>query len=410
MRPFYWYGPRRPYEDVSCDWILPSVPADTSLRVTSIVVVAMWATSAKSATSAATRFLPREVSAFTSPLSSHLLSSAHRRLRTGINSSRFHGGTLHHEWVVGGKVLSSSEPVETTAAGSGGGRTVLFLHGLLGSGKNLRGPAKRLTQSDPTLSALLLDLRGHGTTSSKSTLGCPSRLGRPHTLEACALDVVRTLTGLGLVGEGGSPVGVVGHSFGGRVAMQYVHALTSAGSSHAVRPPQSAWILDSVPGRAHGSVADVIGAVSSVPVPIRSKKALVEELTERGGVDKSIAMWMTTNLVKSECGGGFEFAFDLNVASDVLEDFPRQDFFSILRDINKVGLMATGRGERPFSVNMVMAGKNTAWTDEIVSELERLGHVEGGGVVAAHVLENAGHWVHVDNLDGLMRLMEGAFK
>eukprot|EP00566_Odontella_aurita_P017511 CAMPEP_0113554394 /NCGR_PEP_ID=MMETSP0015_2-20120614/16125_1 /TAXON_ID=2838 /ORGANISM="Odontella" /LENGTH=260 /DNA_ID=CAMNT_0000455531 /DNA_START=125 /DNA_END=904 /DNA_ORIENTATION=+ /assembly_acc=CAM_ASM_000160 len=226
--------------------------------------------------------------------------------KRAFSSASSSSSVLHHEWVVGGKIVKAGEePADQSRQD-----TVLFLHGLLGAGKNLRAPAKKLTERHPHLSALLLDLRGHGSTSANGTLGGEIAAG-PHSFDACVGDIVRTLHSLGLVdggaegGEGSrrSPVGVVGHSFGGRIALEYLHALLHSRPSRPsslsvpfVRPPRSTWLLDTVPGRAHGSVAGVVEAVSSVSMPVKSKKVLVEELTQRKGVDPAIAMWMTTNL------------------------------------------------------------------------------------------------------------------
>lgn len=277
---------------------------------------------------------------------------------------------------------------------------MVFLHGLLGNAKNLRTPAKQLTQRLPHLSALLVDLRGHGASSS-------SAFSAPHTFDACVADVFDTLSHVGLTGDR-SPVGVCGHSFGGRLALQYAHTLCARGGKDGgIRPPLETWVLDSVPGSAHGSVRDVIRAVSSVSMPVPSKKHLVQVLVDDHGVPRDIAAWMTTNLRGSVKEGGFEWVFDLKVVEGVLEEFHKQDFVGMARDI-----CATGRDRS--RIRMVMAGKNKSWTDEVVQSLRAIEEDEGGGGVepnlAMHTLPDAGHWVHVDDLDGLMNLMEKGFR
>ena len=74
------------------------------------------------------------------------------------------------------------------------------------------------------------------------------------------------------------------------------------------------------------------------------------------------------------------------------------------------------------SVHLVMAGKNNNWTEEIVSKLKsihtyrrREEEEESSSSLSyyptqsssfqMHKLEKAGHWVHVDDLEGLLRLM-----
>jgi len=102
--------------------------------------------------------------------------------------------------------------------------TVLFLHGILGSGANLRALAARYVAARPQVTVTLVDLRGHG--KSKAGDG-------PHNVGACARDLVALETRLSL------PVsGVLGHSFGGKVALAY----------HALRPDLArVHVLDSAP-------------------------------------------------------------------------------------------------------------------------------------------------------------------
>ncbi|HEY0881049.1 MAG TPA: hypothetical protein VGD87_05945, partial [Archangium sp.] len=51
-------------------------------------------------------------------------------------------------------------------------RAVFFLHGILGSGSNLRSHARKFVQEKPDLAGVLVDLRAHG--SSLGTEGSDS--------------------------------------------------------------------------------------------------------------------------------------------------------------------------------------------------------------------------------------------
>lgn len=332
-------------------------------------------------------------------------------------------GILHHEWVSGGKI-SKHRPAQSDTD-NGPKSTVVFLHGLLGSGKNLRMPAKRLTRAHPSINALLIDLRGHGNTSASDTLGLASSDGATqqnvaHTLESCADDVVRTVKDLGMVGPLHSPVGIVGHSFGGRTALQYLHSLLHASADHPdeddVHPPLATYILDAVPGEAHASVADVVDKVSSVGMPIGSKKELISELMENRGVGEDIALWMTTNLIKSPCGQGFNWTFDLDVARGILDDFPQQNFVELAKDVGTKYVAypdGVGSGRRKSKIEIVMAGKNEAWTPSVIEELQGLRETSlpsSDPFLNLHLLPDAGHNVHVDDLEGLMRLLEDGFR
>ena len=90
----------------------------------------------------------------------------------------------------------------------GAKQTALVLHGALGSGQNFRVFAKQLSRLLPATQFVLADLRNHG-----DSVPAPP----PHTLSACALDLVSLSAHLG---DLGLPVvtTVIGHSFGGKVA------------------------------------------------------------------------------------------------------------------------------------------------------------------------------------------------
>src|SRR5205085_11351387 len=119
--------------------------------------------------------------------------------------------------------LASSIVVHDAAAAR---RTVVMLHGIYGRGRNWGAIARQLTARRPALAVALVDLRLHGDSPS---------FAPPHSLAACAADV----RGL-MAGSDGWPAPVdvvVGHSFGGKVALALL-ADTPA-------PPLSqVWIVD----------------------------------------------------------------------------------------------------------------------------------------------------------------------
>src|SRR5262245_8884848 len=80
---------------------------------------------------------------------------------------------------------------------------LLLLHGILGSGANWRTIARRVVTARPELGAVLVDLRMHGRSQ-----GAPP----PHTIDTAAGDLVHLAAELSLAA-------VVGHSFGGKVAL-----------------------------------------------------------------------------------------------------------------------------------------------------------------------------------------------
>jgi len=251
-----------------------------------------------------------------------------------------------------------------------------------------------------------LDARGHG--SSTSFNNNKYKFEEPHTMSNCAMDVIETVRYLNLTmgstnDTNQSPVGVIGHSFGARVALEYTHALACNNTSYGISPPSQTWLLDSVPGKAQSSVAHVIQAVSSVSIPISGKKELVEDLTKNKGVDPAIAAWMTTNLIPCTDGsGGFQFAFDMKIVLSILESFPKQDFYQLLRQLEKVDAI---KSPSSLELNLVRALKNDAWSKDVMTQFEQFDK----GFLKIHSL-NTGHWVHVDDLAGLLDVMQSGFQ
>ncbi|KAL9187573.1 hypothetical protein ACHAXT_001676 [Thalassiosira profunda] len=305
---------------------------------------------------------------------------------------------LAHEWVVGGKVVPSAQMDERAV--SQDNEVIVFLHGLLGNAKNLRTPAKKLTQQLPHVTALLLDIRGHGNSSSVQ-----SQFAQPHNFHTCVEDVVHTLSDLGLTGTN-SPSAICGHSLGGRIALQYSHSLQSTQQQlmggEVLEPPKQTWVLDSVPGRADPSVHHVLTTISSLPTPIPSKGWLIDTLVKEHRMSKGVAMWIASNL-KDRGDKSFEWVFDLSIANELVANFNTQNLTELIHDVTTAG---DDTDHHASTVQLVMAGQNKLWSEEIVEELRSIPSFQRTPPsFHMHRLDKAGHWVHVDDLEGLLKLM-----
>jgi pimeloyl-ACP methyl ester carboxylesterase len=273
-----------------------------------------------------------------------------------------------------------------------GPRLVVFLHGILGSKNNWRSFAKRFVDARGSeVRAVIADLRNHGDSHGPE-------LAPPHTVEACAEDVVRLIRppravevvsgrsrALGSTTGAGTGVVVVGHSYGGKVALQLAKAHPDV--------VDEVWSLDAPPGArswsGSGDVERVVTAVSSLPLPIASRKALVEQLREHG-LSEPLAQWMTTNLKPVDTAGqsGFAWKFDLAALPEMLSSFGGLDLWPWLE---------SHRG--PPRVVLVRAERGARYSDDDVKR------AESNPEIAFRTLENAGHWLHTDNPDGLLRMM-----
>ncbi|CAA0837672.1 alpha/beta-Hydrolases superfamily protein [Striga hermonthica] len=272
--------------------------------------------------------------------------------------------------------------------------TAVLLHGILGSRKNWGTFARRLAQQFPKWQFLLVDLRCHGDSASLKKRG-------PHTVASAALDVLKLLGHLKL-----TPRVLVGHSFGGKVALSMI--------DQAAKPlarPVRVWVLDATPGkvRAGGDgtdrPAELISFLNTFPKTVSSKREIVEALLQ-DGFSKDVAQWVVTNLRQSGVNGAssssFSWVFDLIGISEMYQSYEDTNFWKLVEEV-----------PRGVHINFLKAERSLhRWA---IEDLHRI-HVaeeqaaEEGGGVEMHVLEDAGHWVQADNPDGLFRILSHSFQ
>ena len=266
------------------------------------------------------------------------------------------------------------------------------LHGALGSGQNFRRFARQLNERLPNLALVVVDLRGHG-----ASHGAPE----PHTVENCAVDLAVLARHLGR-----SPAVVMGHSFGGKVALDYARLCETgrleglvhsrARSSSFPDAPNSGlrqvWALDSDPGAqqvdASHEVLRVMQAVRDVPLPISDRQHVVSNLLQRG-FSSGIANWMTTNVERED--QSYRWTLDLDVIEALMKDYFERDLWNYL-----------AQPRDALDIHLVVAERSDRWDPSKRARAEAL---PAHSRCHTHVLADSGHWVHVDNPDGLLALM-----
>lgn len=327
------------------------------------------------------------------------------------------------------------------------GRAVFYvLHGLLGSKRNWTAICKALSAKLPSATFVAVDLRNHGQSTG---------FAAPHTLETAAADLHQLAATTGLW-----PSAVIGHSMGGKVALQLV--ASRACDEFVRRSPAgklNVWVLDSLPGTTHSdhgraatdSVARVLTLIDRTPLPIPSRKHVVDAAVAEG-LDKGTAMWLASNVTHlddkkhgeashhqqphqqqggaaaAEAGsgaeaaaggsgagsggaGGFHWLFDPATAASLYSSYCSTDHWPLL----------IGGPPRGVDVDVVMATRSSRWKDagerieaarkadaEAAAGAAASGGAGGAaaarGRVAFHSLQ-AGHWVHVDNPEGLQAML-----
>lgn len=230
----------------------------------------------------------------------------------------------------------------------------VIAHGIYGAGGNWRTIAKQLVEKRPDWGCILIDLRQHG----RSEPGDP-----PHTLAACAEDVVALVDSLDI------PVrALIGHSFGGKVMLAARSALADVQTI----------VMDASPSagmRENNGAEAVLRMMESLPSMWPSRDAFIEAVIA-GGHSKPLAQWLGTNVVPVE--GGYTLRLDLVAVRAMLTDYFARDLWADAFDpaFGPLAFLVATRG------NTIDA-----------ADRARL----SGAPAHVRVFEiDAGHWLHVD--------------
>ena len=251
---------------------------------------------------------------------------------------------------------------------------MLFLHGIYGMGRNWNAVARRVVAGRPGWGAVMVDLREHGASVGRTP---------PHTIEVAADDVVE------LIGSLDAPVdAVVGHSFGGKVALLLARTMGDAA-------PAEVWIIDSTPAaraKPGGSAWEMLDHLRKSSGVFRTRAMAVTELALRG-VDEGTAQWISTNLERSS-EGNYTWKIDLKAMEQLLRSFFAADLWDVVE-------APPGKSVLHF----VRASQGSTLEDDDVMRLRKAIGASGGRVVLHDV--KGGHWLNADNPDALVELMTG---
>lgn len=254
-------------------------------------------------------------------------------------------------------------------------RLIVFLHGILGTGANLRSHAKRLVSTQPDSGALLMDLRGHG-----QSLGVEGA----DTVENAAADVAQTARTQPLPVEA-----VVGHSFGGKVALAF--AAQHRDLKHVVT-------LDSAPGprvdaRGSETTVKVVDMLRELRGPWAKRDDFVADV-EAHGLSKGLAQWLGMNLDRR--AHGFEFALELSRVDALLDDYFRVDLWPL---VERAANEKTGP-----RFHLVIGMKSKVYEHDDRLRAQAL-ESKSDGYVTVDLLD-AGHWIHVDDAQGVAAVLQ----
>ena len=235
----------------------------------------------------------------------------------------------------------------------GDGSAVMILHGLFGSSRNWQSMAKKLAGQ---YCVYTVDLRNHGLSGSAESMSYPEM----------ANDVVQLIRRLYL-----DQIVLVGHSMGGKVAMQ-------TALSHPEIVCRIA-ILDIAPVAYAHRYGKLFTVMKQLPVDEIKSRQEAETWLNAQVDDLLLTRFLLQNLVREEVG----FAWRINIETI-------QNNIEIISGFPKIDKMLTYPNPALF-----LGGANSHLLQEKYHPLIRK-HFPSAEI---HLLENAGHMLHVEQPD-----------
>ena len=253
-------------------------------------------------------------------------------------------------------------------AGQEGQPKLVFLHGVMGSGANWR---KITSLLQGRFQILTFDQRGHGRSFKPKSGYAP---------EDYALDLKLILEELGW-----SRVILVGHSMGGRNAIEFAHKFPEM---------LSALIVEDIGPQGNPvAMQKTIDLVNMVPVPFRDKNAakeylthdFVEKLAGRENA-KILGQYFYTNIETQADGtADWRFAKDAIMTSLTAGHFSSR--WEAIRDLAMPTLFIRGETSEEFP------------KEEFEQVLKANSNITGVEI------KGAGHWVHSDQPQEFTRVL-----
>lgn len=227
--------------------------------------------------------------------------------------------------------------------------TLIFLHGLLGSGRNLRSLAKRFVAD---YRVILPDLRNHGKSPHDEGMNYVS-MANDLSLLIQELNIKQAT--------------LIGHSMGGKVAM--VSALQSIDLIDALV------ILDIAPVTYNSDLFQVIDNLLSIDLSMIRSRQDADHALAKIYPDTLFRHFLLQNLIQS--AGQLQWRANLEILRDNMSDIDQ------FPDI----------GQYQFNKpTLFLGGKNS----EYIQDKDQATIKHYFPMAEMQMLDDAGHWLHID--------------
>jgi pimeloyl-ACP methyl ester carboxylesterase len=245
-------------------------------------------------------------------------------------------------------------------------RNLIMLHGIYGRGRNWQGVAKAVTAARPEYGCWLVDLPHHGD-SGPGTHG--------DTVAGLASDLTDWLSVEGITADA-----ILGHSYGGKVALAMAAAMPTA--------TLQVWVIDSTPEvkPPSGSAWTMLEVVRQLPREFTSRAELVAALT-KAGYSQAVALWMSTNLERE--GASFRWRVDFDAMERLMRDFFTTDLWAVVESPSPT-----------HDIHFLKASESSAISPEAVARIAAAPHDR------VHLHQRpGGHWIHAESPDVVISLL-----
>lgn len=240
----------------------------------------------------------------------------------------------------------------------GAGPPLIILHGLFGSSNNWRTFAEHAGER---FRVFAVDQRNHGSSPHSEEFSLP----------AMAEDLRRFLAGQGL-----SKASVLGHSMGGKTAMEF-----------ALRYPQSVdrlIIVDIAPREYPPAHDEILETMAALDLSAYSNRAAIENALAQRLPDTRVRQFVLTNL-KRRAGGRYEWRVNLDVLRKKHGEVTKAQ-----------------RSDTPFpGPALFIRGELSPYVRE--EDLPGIRRLFPAALV--RVIPGAGHWVHADRPGEFLRVV-----
>ena len=240
----------------------------------------------------------------------------------------------------------------------GSGRPIIILHGVFGSSDNWMTIARSL---EAKYHLYVLDQRNHGQSFHSNTFDYPSMV-----------DDLKKFIDLHQIHE---PV-VIGHSMGGKVAMNF-----------AIRYPShlnSLVVVDISPRSYPIHHDEILEGLSSLDLPNLKSRSDADSKLARYVNDQSIRNFLLKNLSRGD-DGNFMWRLNLPV---------------IRMNIERVGMGLVGDGKFEKSTLFIKGSLSNyieSSDNDLIAERFPNSRIE--------LIENAGHWVHAEQPEQFLKII-----